>query len=101
MASECLLAYPNHNESFHINADALGAYFVQDNKPVAFWSCKLNDVQLKYTMVDKELFSIVMVLTKFCTMLLGAKFHIHTDHLNITLNNSTPDCIIERLNYVE
>ncbi len=79
----------------------MGAYIVQDDKPVAFWSCKLNDAQLKYTVSDKELLSIVMVPTKFCTMLLGADLHIHTDHLNITTNNNTPNQVICWLNYIE
>ncbi len=38
--------------SFHIYTDAssnqMGAYIVQDEKPVAFLSCKFNDAQLKY-----------------------------------------------------
>ncbi len=34
-------------------------------------------------------------------MLLGAVLHIHTDHLNITTNNTTPDRIICWLNYIE
>ena len=105
MARDCLLAYPNHNKPFHIYTDAskyqMGAYIVQDDKPVAFWSKKLNDAQLKYTVGDKELLSIVMVLTEFRTMLLGAELHIHTDHLNITTNNTTPDRVIRWLNYIE
>ncbi len=72
-----------------------------DNKPVAFWSRKRNDIQLQYTVGDKELLSIVMVLTEFCAMLLGAVLHIHTDHLNITTNNTMPDCIIQWLNYIK
>ncbi len=108
MAHDCLLtypnlAYPNHNKLFHIYSDVssyqMGAYIVQDDKPVAFWAHKLNDVQLKYTVGDEELLSIVMVLTKFCTMLLGAILHIHTDHHNITTNNTTPDHIICWLNH--
>ena len=105
MARDCLLAYPNHNKPFHIYTDAssyqMGAYIVQDDKPVAYWSRKLNDAQSKYTVGDKELLSIVMVLTEFRTMLLGAVLHIHTDHLNITTNNTTPDRVIRWLNYVE
>ncbi len=81
-------SYPNHNKPFHIYTDAssywMGAYFFQYDKPA----------QLKYTVGDKELLSIVMVLTEFCTMLLGAVLHIHNDHLNITTDNTTPDCII-------
>ncbi len=98
MAQDCLLAYPNHNKAFHIYTDAssyqMGAYIVQAGKPVAIWSQKLIDAQLKYMVGDKELLSIVMVLMEFCTMLLGAKLHIHTNHLNITTNNTTPDHVI-------
>ncbi len=105
MASDSLVVYPNHNKPFHIYTDAssyqMGANIVQDDKSVAFWSCKFNDAQTKYTLGNKELLSIVMVLTKFCTMLLGAVLHIHTDHLNITFNNTTLDCITCWLNYVE
>ncbi len=78
----------------------MGACIVQDKKPVVFWSCKLNDAQLKYTVGDKELLSIAIVL-KFCIMLLVAKLHILTDHLNITTNNNTPDSVICWLNHVE
>ncbi len=63
---------------------------------MAFWSYDLNDAQLKYTVGDKELLSIVVVLTEFST----AEMHIHTDHLNITTNNTTPDCIMCWLNYI-
>ncbi len=34
-------------------------------------------------------------------MLLGSVLHIHTSHLDITTNNTTPDCFICWLNYVE
>ncbi len=79
MAQNCILTYPNHNKPFHIYTDAssyrMGAYFIQDNKPVAFWFHKLNETQLKYDVGDKELLTIVMVLTEFGTMLL--------DHLTL------------------
>ncbi len=105
MARDCLLAYPNHNKPFHIYTDAfsyqIGAYIVQDDKPVAYWSRKLNNAQQKYTVGYKESLSIVMVLTRFCTMLLGAVLHIHTDHLNFTTNNTMPDCVVRWLNYIE
>ncbi len=101
MAQDCLLVYPNHNKPFYVYIDAssnqMGPYIVQE-KPVAFWSCKLNVAQLKYTVGNKELLSIIMVLTEFRVMLLGALLHIHTDHLNITTNNTTPDHVICWLN---
>ncbi len=34
-------------------------------------------------------------------MILGAVLHIHTKHLNITTNNTIPDCVIWLLNYID
>ncbi len=65
MAQDCLLSYPNHNYQ-------MGAYMIRVDKLVAFWSHKLNDAQLKFTVGNKELISIVTVLTEFQMMLLGA-----------------------------
>ncbi len=62
----------------------MGAYIFQDNKPTVFWSCKLHDTQFCYTVGDKEVLSVVMVLTELCIILLDAVLHIHTDHLYIT-----------------
>ncbi len=100
-----LLTYPNHNKPFHISTNAssyqMGAFIVQDDKPVAFWLYKLNDAHLKCTVGNKELLFIVMILSKFCTMLLIAVLCIHTDHLNITTNNTTHDHVICWLNYIK
>ncbi len=92
------LAYPNHNKPFHIYKDAssyqMGAYIFQYDKPEAFWSHKLNDTKLCSTVSDKEILSIAMVLMEFHIMLLGNVLHIHTNHLNMTTNNTSSDCII-------
>ncbi len=105
MAQDCLLAYSNYNKPFHICNDAVSyqkeSYIVQDDKLISFWSHKFNDAQLQYTIGDKELLSIVMVLTEFHAIPLGALLHIHTNHLNITTNNVTPDKIIWWLIYIE
>lgn len=57
----------------------MGAYVVQDDKFVAFWSHKLNETQLKYAVCDKDFLSIVMVLAEIYAILLDAKLHINTD----------------------
>jgi transposase InsO family protein len=92
VAAETFLQYPDHNVPFHIYADAsdlqLGSVILQKEKPVAFFSRKLNAAQRNYTTGEKELLSIVETLKEYRTMLYGCKeIHIYTDHRNLTFNN--------------
>ena len=49
---ETMLAYPKFGETFHIYADAsntqLGGVIMQNNKPLAFYTRKLNSAQSIY-----------------------------------------------------
>ena len=82
MARETLLNFPDFSKEFHIFTDAsnyqLGAVIMQDNKPLAFYSRKLNKCQRNYTTGEQELLSIVETLKEFHNILLGQNLVIHT-----------------------
>ena len=49
----------------------LGEVINQDNKPIAFYSRKLNPAQVNYTTTERELLSIVETLKDLRNILLG------------------------------
>ena len=84
---ETMLAYPKFGEVFHIYADAsdtqLGGVIMQNDKPLAFYTRKLNQAQSKYSTGEQELLSLVETLKSFENILMGQKLVVHTDHLNL------------------
>jgi hypothetical protein len=66
MSRETLLSFADFSKPFHIYADAsdyqLGSAIMQDGKPLAFYSRKLNSAQRNYTTGEQELLSIVETL---------------------------------------
>lgn len=62
---------------------------MQNEKPIAFYSRKLNSAQRNYTTGEQELLSIVETLKEFRNILLGQELIVHTDHMNIVYGNLT------------
>jgi len=93
-----LLAYPDFNQPFDIYTDAshtqLGAVITQNNKPIAFYSRKLQDAQTRYTTTERELLAIVETLKAFRNILFGHQINIYTDHKNLTYNDLTTECVL-------
>ena len=84
ISKSTMLIFPDFNKVFEIHTDAsdyqLGSVISQDKKPIAFYSNKLTVTQRNYTVGEREMLSIVKTLNEFCTMLLGHKLKIYTDH---------------------
>ena len=59
---------------------------------MAFFSKKLNQAQKKYPITEKELLSITETLKEFRYLLLGNKVTVHTDHKNLTHDETKYTC---------
>jgi hypothetical protein len=79
-----LLQFPNFGKTFELECDASGvgieAVLMQDGKPVAYFSEKLHDPILNYSMYDKELYALVRSLETWRHYLWTKEFVIHSDH---------------------
>ena len=69
ITTDALLAYPDHNLAFHIYTDTsdvqLGSVIMQNGRPIAYYTKKLNPAQQNYTTIQKELLSIVTTFNEF------------------------------------
>jgi hypothetical protein len=94
LRSGVIHCYPDFNKPDHFDlyTDAsdhqLGAVIMQDKKPIAFYSRKLNTAQRRYTttQINRELLSDIETCKEYKNILLGYHLPIivFTDHKNNT-----------------
>ena len=69
IATDALAAYLDHDKWFDVYTNAsdfqLGACILQEGQPVAYFSYELFKSQQNYTVMEKEMLSIVATLDEF------------------------------------
>ena len=103
MCNKPILYCPDESKEFLLQSDAsgrgIGAVLSQTTaegveRPVAFFSRKLQPRETRYSAVEKECLGIVAALKHFDVYLVGRKFTIVTDHRALqylqTMQNANP-----------
>ncbi|XP_031104476.1 uncharacterized protein LOC116007955 [Ipomoea triloba] len=84
MCSAPVLALPDFNKTFTVEADAchkgMGAVLIKEGKPIAYFSKAFGDKHLGLSIYEKEYLSIINVMEKWRSYLIGRHFIIKTDH---------------------
>jgi hypothetical protein len=59
---------------------AIGAVLSQEDRPIAYFSEKLNEVKLKYSTYDKDFYDVIQALKKWRHYLITKEFVLYSDN---------------------
>ncbi|CAK1577892.1 unnamed protein product [Parnassius mnemosyne] len=106
LTNDPILQYPDFTKEFNLTTDAsnfaIGAVLSQgpigSDKPVCYASRTLNESEINYSTIEKELLAIVWATKYFRPYLFGRKFKILTDHkpLQWMMNLKEPNSHLTR-----
>ena len=84
MCRASILKLPDFTKLFELECDAcgtgVGTVLVQEGRPIAYFSEKLNQSRLNYSTYDKEFYAIIRALEHWSHYLRIQPFVLHTNH---------------------
>ena len=87
-----MLRLPNFSKPFEVACDAsglsIGGVLNQEGHPIAYFSEKLKDAQLRYSNYDREFYAVVQTLRHWRHYLLPQEFILYSDHEALRFLNS-------------
>jgi len=79
-----MLSLPDFDKLYKVNYDAsgvgIGAVLMQDQRPIAYFSEKLNGSRKNYSTYDKEFYTLVRAFDHLSHYLRPKQFVLHSDH---------------------
>jgi hypothetical protein len=79
-----ILVLPDFSKTFQVRCDtsgfAIGAVLSQDDRPVTYFSEKLNEAKVKYSTYDKEFYAVIQSLKKWRHYLVPKEFVLYSDN---------------------
>jgi hypothetical protein len=79
-----VLVLPYFSKTFQVRCDAsgfaVGAVLSQDNRPISYFSVKLNKTKMKYSVYDKYFYAVIQALNKWRQYLVLKEFVLYNNN---------------------
>jgi hypothetical protein len=79
-----VLVLLDFSKTFQVRCDSsgftIGAVLSQDNRPITYFSEKLNEAKLKYSMYENEFYVVIQALKKWRHYLVPKEFILYSDN---------------------